>query len=373
MVSKYELEVGKIPESLISDKKLTYMSAAARQLARLHKIILHQYGDNIAFLTGSGNPRLANDVASLLGQKLSYGIRRFGATADGKGEQEVLAEIPIKTDNKKIFIFQSTGQAVNTEFIEVLAMLDALKRMNKVDVTVVMPYMGYGRAEKKDSPGRSITAKLVADLFKTAGANRVMTCDMHSDAAVGFYDIPVDHLYSSHVLIPYVKQLIKKKGLKYKGAACDDGAYKRNLAWAKRINGEEQLVTFKKERDKKTGETRIVSCQGEIKGNDLFFADDLYGSGKTLEDCAVYAKRNGAKSARGIVAHGLFLGDKRKGLSAVQALDKSALDEIIVTDSIDIPDEIRRHPKVKVISLAPLLAEAIYRNIVGESLSDLVQ
>lgn len=366
-----QLSIGEVPSSLVSGAEV-YMAASARQLAVMYQEGLHELGSNFVFLTGSGNPRLANDVVQLLGRKLYYAVRRFPASADNLSEPEVLGEVPVRTDGKDIIIFQSMGQAVNTELMEVFVMLDALKRMKKGEVTVVLSYMGYGRAEKKDRPGRSITARLVADLLQTAGANRVLTCDLHDDAEVGFFNIPVDQLYASYVLIPYIKELIATRNLNYKGAASDEGSYKRNAAWSRRINGDEEIVTFKKERDKDTGITRIVGCQGDIMDYDLVISDDIYASGGTLDDCARYAKDHGAKSVRGVVTHALFTGDAKTGRTALQVLDDSPLDEIIVTDTIDIPEEIRKHPKVTVLSIAPLLAEAVYRNIIGESLSELV-
>jgi ribose-phosphate pyrophosphokinase len=225
------------------------------------------------------------------------------------------------------------------------------------------------RQDRKDLSGVSITARLVADLIEQSGIQTVMVCDLHAEQEQGFFSIPVDELYGSSVLIPDLVENNNKKRQRF--ASVDQGTGARTLSWSRRVLNHENIITFQKQRDKLTGKTRIIGCQGKISGHHVIFPDDLYASGKTLDDCALYSKKRGASTTRGVVVHGLFLG--REGKTAIEILDESPLDEIITTDTVDIPEEIRSHPKVRVVSIAPLLAEAIYRNLTSQSLRDLVE
>ncbi|MEK7078794.1 MAG: ribose-phosphate diphosphokinase [Patescibacteria group bacterium] len=360
-----DLRIGVIPPALLSS---ALISRDWSERIKPHINELRTIENEFVLLAGTGNTRLGNTVAQLLGQPLHYSVQRF--SGGYQDEPEVVGRVPPGSSHKQAIIIQSTGAPVNTSLMELCVMCDAAKRTGAEDIMVVVPYLAYSRQDRKDQSGASITARLVADILQTAGANRIVTCDLHAEQETGFYNIPVDHLYASLVLIPHLKELIERHNLRFKGGAPDGGADKKVRAYARRIDGGD-IVTFQKERDViKGGKSHIVGCQGDIEGYDLMLIDDQLAGGATLDESAEYALAHGAKSVRGIITHGLFLGRDKK--SPTQILNESPLKEIIATDTIDIPDEIRNHPKVTVVSIAPLLAEVIYRNLVGKPLADLV-
>lgn len=361
--------VGELPK--IPLDTATFMSTRARALARLHGMEMNLLGKDFVMLTGSSNPELASTIGQLLQRKMYYAIEKF--------PEESVARLPTHVSEKQAIIVQSTSPPVAENLMELLMMADAAKRAGAKDITAVVPYFGYARQDRKDQSGTSITARLVADMMQTAGITRIMTTDIHAEQETGFFNIPVDNLYASYVLIPYLKDLIRKRGHRYRGGAPDAGSEKRTRSWSRRIDGGD-IVTFQKERDiKRGGKSHIVGVQGDMEGYDIYLIDDMRAGGRTLDDCGDFAKSNGARSARGVAVHGLFLGRKDEingeevSLSPLEVIDRSPLDEIIVTDTIDIPRDIRHHPKVRVVSIAPLFAEAIYRNIIGKPIAGMVQ
>lgn len=364
------LKPGEAPPHLLSSG---YMSLQAWRLASLAKMEQRLASDDFVLLTGSSNIPLANAVSTLLERKIYYSVDTFRNGC-------VVGHIPTSVSGKHAIIIQSTQSSVNGDpnvnLIELLNMVDAAKkRMGAKYVTVVDAAPSDMRQDRKTDSGVAISAKLHADMLKMAGVDRMITLDLHAPQEQGFFDFPVDELYGTKVLLPYVQQLVKNKGLKAKMGAPDSGAEKRNRAWARRLHeGEDEngnIIQFIKEREiQRDGKPHIVRAEGDMEGYDVILADDVYSTGETLDNCADYAKKHGAKSVRAVVVHGEFLG--RDGKTGVQILDESPLDEIIVTDSIDLPDEIRYHPKVRVVSVAPLIAEAIYRNLNNKSLKTLV-
>lgn len=369
LAERIRTKPGEIPANLLTS---AYMSAEAHRLASLHSMELKASGKDFVLLTGSSNIPLANSVASILQEKLNYSIDTYPNGC-------ITGHIPVSVTGKHAIIIQSTQSSVNGDPNVNMAELEnmiytAKENMGASFVTVVDPAPSDMRQDRKTGSGVGIAAKLHAKKLKSAGADRIVLLDLHAEQEQGFFDFPVDEVYGSYALIPFVKELIKEKGLNAKMAAPDVGSEKRNRSWARRLGedgGNAQVVQFIKERDvKRGGKPQIVGVEGDVAGYDLLIADDVYSTGESLDNCARYAKEHGAKSVRAVVVHGEFLG--RDGKTGKQVLDESPLDEVIVTDTIDLPDEIKNHPKVKVVSVAPLLAEVIYRNLMNISLSDLV-
>lgn len=361
------IKPGEVPSDVVTS---AYMAAEARSLAANNTTKLVATGREFVMLTGSSNMRLANSVAELLQHKIYYSVTTYPNGC-------VEGNIPVTVSEKHVIVIQSTQSSSNGDPNDNMAELEnivftAKKGMGANKVWVVDPAPSDMRSDRKTRSGQGIAAKLHADKIKNAGADRILIGDLHAPQEQGFFEIPLDELYGSYVLLPYVLERAKELNLDLKMGAIDSGAEKRNRAWAKRIDGRAkgEIVLFKKQRDVEIGgKPHIIGVEGDMMGYDMLLADDVYSSGESLDKAAAFAKENGAKSVRAVVVYGEFTG--RDGKSAIQLLDESPLDEIIITDAIDVPDEIRNHPKIKIVSVAPLLAEAIYRNLMNISLSEL--
>ncbi|MDD5568556.1 MAG: ribose-phosphate pyrophosphokinase, partial [Candidatus Omnitrophica bacterium] len=273
-------------------------------------------------------------------------------------EGEIRVKINENIRGKDVFVVQPTCPPTNENLMELLIMMDAMRRSSAQRITAVIPYFGYARQDRKDQPRVPITAKLVANLLTVAGANRVLTMDLHAGQIQGFFDIPVDHLFSIGVFIDYFDQKIKDLVV----VSPDVGGIKMARAYAKRMGVPLAIIDKRRESPEKTEAMHIL---GEVEGKNAIIVDDLVATGSSLFEGVDALKKAGAKNIYAAIAHGVLSGP------AIERLDKSVnLKELVITDSIPL-DKNRVHPKIKVLSVANLLGEAIKRIHNEESVSSL--
>ena len=303
--------------------------------------------------TGRSNPQLANQVARSLGIDLSETkIQNF---SDG----EIWVKFEENIRGIDLFILQSTFPPSDNIF-ELLMLIDAAKRASVKRVTAVIPYYGYARQDRKDQPRVSITARLVANLLERAGADRVITIDLHSSQIQGFFDIPLDNLYASPVLLKAAKRLNLDN---IAVAAPDVGSVKTARAYAKRLN-EANLVVIDKRRPTHN-EAEIMHIIGDARDKNVFIVDDMIDTGTTFLNCADAIKNQGAKSVYGICVHPVLSNNSIEKIEQNQSLTK-----LFVTDTIPLH---RKSDKIEVVSVADLLAEAIIRTHDARSISSLFE
>ena len=296
----------------------------------------------IRIFSGSASPVLAQKISNYLGVNMSSAlVTQF---ADGESRIKILENVR----GKDCFVIQSTCPPVNHNIMELLIMIDSLKRASAGRITAVIPYYGYSRQDRKDSPRVPITAKLVADILQVAGAHRVLVMDIHAQQIQGFFNCPVDNLLSLPVLVNY---LLKKRINNLTVVAPDSGGVDRAAELGKRVKA--SLVLVDKRRPRPNVAT-IYNVVGEIKGKNAIIIDDMVDTAGTLTKVAVALKKNGAKDIYAACTHPLLSGD------AVEKIIKSPIKEIFVTDTIQIPRN-KQISKIKVLSVAELLGEAIRR------------
>jgi ribose-phosphate pyrophosphokinase len=254
-----------------------------------------------------------------------------------------------------VFIVQSTI-APAENFMELLLMIDAAKRASALNVNVIIPYFGYARQDRKDKPRVAIAAKLIANLLSAAGANRIMTCDLHADQIQGFFDIPVDHLDGNYIFVPYLKSL----GLdNIMFATPDVGGIKRARSFAKFFGADLAVCDKYRKEANKIESMRLI---GEVEGKNVILVDDLVDTAGTICKAAGLLKENGAKTVRAICTHPVLSG------SAYENIEKSALEEIVVSDTIPLKQS---SPKIRVLTVSDLFAKAIRKIHDHESISSL--
>ncbi len=295
----------------------------------------------LKLFSGNANLALAKAVAHHL--HVPLGKAYVGRFPDGEIEIKVLENVR-GTD---CFIIQPTSEPANDNLMEVLLLMDALRRASASRITPVIPYFGYGRQDRKAQPRVPISSKLVSNLITVAGADRVLTMDLHAAQIQGFFDIPVDHLYANPVLIDYFK---KKKLKDLVVVSPDAGGVERARAFAKRLDCD--LAIIDKRRTSAT-ETDVMHVVGEVGGKTALIIDDLVDTAGTLVKSANALKNNGARIVYAAAAHGVLAGP------AVERIEKSPLVELVITDSIALNG--KKSNKIKVLSVAPLLGEAIRR------------
>lgn len=295
-------------------------------------------------ITGNANRPLAGAVAQFLGLTLtSATIKRFS-------DQEVFVEILENVRGEDVFMVQSTSYPANDHLMELLVTLDALKRGSARRITAVIPYYGYARQDRKTGPRTPITAKLVANLVTAAGANRVLTFDLHAAQIQGFFDIPTDNLFVAPV---FSKDIIEKFGLgNVTMVSPDIGGIARARAIAKRVKAD--LVVIDKRREQ-AGVSDVMNIIGDVKGKDCLLMDDIADSGGTLCNAAAALMENGAASVHAYVTHGVLSG------SGVERIQASPIKELVVTDSIMATSAMQQANNIRQLSIAPLLGEAIGR------------
>ena len=305
-------------------------------------------------ISGNSNPILAKEISSELKENIiDVTVTRFS-------DQEVFVEINENVRGKNIFIIQSTSMPANDHLMELLITIDALKRASAQTVTAVIPYFGYARQDRKVGPRTPISAKLVADILTTAGIDRLLTLDLHAGQIQGFFDIPVDNLYAAPVITKDIKINYKDKDIVV--ISPDVGGVVRARGIAKRIGGD--LAIVDKRRDK-ANESEVMNIIGDINGRDCIIVDDIVDTAGTLCNAAEALIKSGAKSVSAYITHGVLSGP------AVERIKKSKLDELVITDSIAPTKLILDASNIRILHLAPLIAEAIRRISSDSSVSSL--
>jgi len=311
--------------------------------------------DDLMVFTGNAHKNLAKGICSYLG------IRLGDILVDRFSEGEIRVKINENVRGKDVFLVQPTSPPPNDSLMELLIMLDAFKRASAYRITAVIPYFGYARQDRKDQPRVPITAKLVANLLTCAGADRILTVDLHAGQIQGFFDIPLDHLFAVNVFTDYFKRL-KLGDLVI--VSPDVGGIKMARAYAKRLSAGLSIIDKRRVTPE---EVETIHILGEIKAKNLVIVDDLIATGSTLLQAVDFLKENGAKNVYAAITHGVLSGDAVKRIDSCK--DLSAL---VITDTIPL-DNSKKHPKIKVLSIAPLLAEAIKRIHNEESVSSLFE
>lgn len=309
----------------------------------------------LKIFTGNSNPVLATEISKFL--ELPVGQAEVRCFSDG----EIFVKINESVRGYDVFVIQSTCPPVNSNLMELLIMIDALKRASASNITAVIPYYGYARQDRKVSPRTPITSKLVADLITVSGADRVISMDLHAGQIQGFFDVPFDHLYASPVIIHYIQEHLGE-GDNLVIVSSDAGGVERARAYAKRLNAGLAIVD---KRRLVPNHAQAMNLIGEVDQKIAIVVDDLIDTAGTLTEAAQLLLDKGAARVFACATHAVFSGP------AYERISKSPFEEIIVTNSIPLKDEFGTHNKIRVLSIAPLLGEAIKRVHNRESVSDL--
>ena len=305
-------------------------------------------------LTGNSNKVLSKNIAKYLKTKLvNSSIRKF---ADG----EIYIEINENIRGNSIFIVQSISSPANDNLMELLLCIDALKRSSAKNITAVIPYFGYARQDRKVVPRTSISAKLVSNLITKAGADRIVTVDLHAGQIQGFFDIPVDNLFATPIFARHVRKKIKSK--KIVCVAPDVGGTERARALGKLLNAELAIVD---KRRPKPGQSKVMNVIGNVKNKTCILVDDIIDSGGTIVNAAAALKKRGAKEVFVYITHGVLSGD------AVKKIQKSAIKKLVITDTINNGEKTKNIKNIEVLPISALMGEAIKRISNSTSVSDL--
>lgn len=309
--------------------------------------------NGFVLLTGTANLKLANDIAKHLKQEVYETITEF---ADG--EKRII--IPENLRRRDVFIIQPTCPPVNNNIMELLLIIDAARRSSAAEITAVVPYFGYSRQDRKDRPRVPISASLVAGMVEYAGANRIVTIDIHSEQAPGFIQSPWDTLYGSYTLLPFLKKKFKSNLIV---ASPDKGGVPKATFYADKLSADGFAIVFKVRDVDKENASEALDVIGNVKGREVLLVDDMIDTGGTICNAATLLKERGATAVYAAATHGIFSNP------ALDRINKSVIEEVYVTDSIPSRAEVLKNSKFKVISVAPLLSEAIKYIYNGDSLS----
>ncbi|MBR5191895.1 MAG: ribose-phosphate pyrophosphokinase [Clostridia bacterium] len=309
------------------------------------------HGNTIEILCGNSNKPLAEAIAKEL--NLTVSNAEVGKFSDG----EISITLPRTVRGKDVFIIQSTSAPVNDNLMELLIMIDACKRASAGRITAVIPYFGYARQDRKARPRDPITAKLVADILTTAGADRVLTMDLHAAQIQGFFEIPVDHMYGAPSLAKYYKNKMDENWVV---VSPDVGSVGRARNFASRVDAAIAIVD---KRRPKANAIEIMNVIGDVKGKTCLMVDDMIDTAGTICQGAEALVKNGAKEVYACCTHGVFSGP------AMERITNSPIKELAVLDTIDMPDYVKNNPKIKVLSVAKLFARAITTVYADSSLS----
>ncbi|MDP3987794.1 MAG: ribose-phosphate pyrophosphokinase [Candidatus Levybacteria bacterium] len=309
--------------------------------------------NNFILLTGKSNPALAKKIGSLFKKEVYEPTTLF---ADG----EIRIRIPLNLRRRHVFIIQPTSNPVNSSIMELIFMVDAAKRASASEIIAVIPYFGYSRQDRKEMPRVPISSSVIAGMFEYIGIDRIVTVDIHSEQQQGFIKKPWDNLYGSYALIP----AIKRKNLKdLVVASPDKGGMRRATGYAKLLGALGVALVYKERDIALNNMSGALDMVGDVKNKNVLLVDDMIDTGGTLVNAAEFLRKKGAKSVRAAVTHGLFSGD------SLDRIVNSSIEEIIVSDTVALKDEVLKNSKVEVVSVAPLLAEVIRRIETGESIS----
>ena len=305
-------------------------------------------------LTGNSNKNLSSKISKYLKNKLvNSSIKKF---SDG----EIYIEINENIRGNSIFIIQGISSPANDNLMELLLCIDALKRSSAKNITAVIPYFGYARQDRKVVPRTSISAKLVSNLITKAGADRIVTVDLHAGQIQGFFDIPVDNLFSTPIFARHIKRKIKSKNLIC--VAPDVGGVERTRALGRKLDVGLAIID---KRRPAPGKSQVMNVIGNVKGKTCIITDDIIDSGGTIVNAADALIKRGAKEVYVYVTHGVLSGE------AVEKIKKSKIKNLVVTDTIDNSDKVKKSRNIEVLSISNLLAEAMRRISNSTSVSDL--
>jgi ribose-phosphate pyrophosphokinase len=308
----------------------------------------------IKLVAGNSNPRLAETIAAVLETPLTKAdVRRFA-------DMEVFVEIQENVRGADVFVIQSTSYPANDHLMELLIIMDALRRASARRITAVIPYFGYARQDRKVGPRTPISAKLVANLIAGAGADRVMTLDLHAGQIQGFFDIPTDNLYASPVMVRDIRERFDLS--KVMVVSPDVGGVVRARGLAKRINAPLAIIDKRRER---AGESEVMNVIGEVDKRICILIDDIVDSGGTLVNAADALLEQGATEVYAYISHGVLSG------GAVARIAASKLKELVITDSIQPTEAVRVSRNIRVLSISTLIGQAIGRTASEESVSSL--
>jgi ribose-phosphate pyrophosphokinase len=301
-------------------------------------------------MSGNSNQPLVQSIAQYLGIPVTQAsVRRFA-------DEEIFVEILENVRGEDVFVVQSTAYPANDNLMELLICIDALRRASAKRITAVLPYFGYARQDRKPGPRTPISAKLVANLITVAGANRVLSVDLHAGQIQGFFDIPTDNLYAAPVMSADIKTRFAGKNITV--VSPDVGGVVRARSLAKRLDNAPLAIVDK--RRERAGESEVMNIIGDVQGRFCILIDDIVDSAGTLCNAAAALRAGGAEDVVAYCSHGVLSG------AAVPRVEKSALRELVITDSIAAYDAASATDKVRILTIAPLLAEAI-RRIADES------
>ncbi|MDY6024590.1 MAG: ribose-phosphate pyrophosphokinase [Candidatus Borkfalkiaceae bacterium] len=309
------------------------------------------HGNTIELLAGNSNKPLAKAISEQL--KIPLSDAEVGKFSDG----EISITLPQTVRGKDVFIIQSTSNPVNDNLMELLIMIDACKRASAGRITAVIPYFGYARQDRKARPRDPITAKLVADILTSAGANRVLTMDLHAAQIQGFFEIPVDHLYGAPILAKYYKKMMNENWVV---VSPDVGSVSRARNFASRVDASLAIVD---KRRPKANAIEIMNVVGDVAGKTCLMVDDMTDTAGTLCQGAEALIKNGAKEVYACCTHGVLSGP------ALERINNSPIKELAILDTINFSDEVRNNPKIKIISVAKFFARAITTVYSDSSLS----
>jgi len=315
---------------------------------------IHQRPDELKIFAGNSNPALAREICGYLKAPLGQ------ATVDTFSDGESKVEVKENVRGGDIFVIQSTSAPGNNNLMELLLMLDAFKRASAERITAVIPYYGYARQDRKVAPRVPISAKLVADLITTAGASRILTMDLHSGQIQGFFNIPVDNLYATPVLIQYIKRRLNRHQVTI--VSPDAGGVERARDFATRLNASLAIIDKRRSGPNVVAEMNII---GEVKGQTAILLDDMVDTAGTLTMAAEALRKAGAKKILACCTHPVLSGP------AIQKITASPLEELIVTNSVPLSPKAEACKKIKALSVAHLIGEAIRRTHEERSISSL--
>ena len=305
-------------------------------------------------LSGTSNLKLSKEISKILKLKLvNTNIKRF---ADG----EIYIEINENIRGNSVFVVQSTCNPANDNLMALMFIIDALKRSSAKNITAVIPYFGYARQDRKVVPRTSISAKVAANLITQAGASRVVTVDLHAGQIQGFFDMPVDNLFTTPLFARFIKKKLKNKNLIC--VSPDVGGVQRTRGLATKIEADLAIID---KRRPAPGKSQVMNIIGSVKNKTCIIVDDIIDSGGTIVNAVEALKKAGANDVYIFVTHGVLSGD------AVNKIQKSKIKKLIITDTIDNSSKIKKSNKIEVLSISSLMAEAIKRISNSTSVSDL--
>tara|TARA_B100000959_G_scaffold275483_1_gene328935 strand:+ start:931 stop:1884 length:954 start_codon:yes stop_codon:yes gene_type:complete len=315
---------------------------------------MYKEGVLMKILSGTSNLSLSKSIAKHLKLKLvNTNIKKF---ADG----EIYVEINENIRGNSVFVVQATATPANDNLMELLLCIDALRRSSAKNITAVIPYFGYARQDRKVVPRTSISAKLVSNLITNAGAHRVVTVDLHAGQIQGFFDMPVDNLFTTPIFARYIRKNIKSKNLIC--VSPDAGGIERTRGLATKIKADLAIID---KRRPEPGKSKVMNIVGNVQDKDCVIVDDIIDSGGTIINAADALIKKGARNVHVFITHAVLSGD------SINKIQKSKIKKLIITDSIDNSKKIKKASKIEVLSIAQLMAEAIKRISNSTSVSSL--